>query len=927
MATANAVYNKTNYGFLASVPIQPIQPDPIYTVVYDTSFNFTPPLPSGLSIDGSGNITGNVNKYAINQPYNLNLSTGSGYNKNIPFTFAVSDISYAALKYDFIADVSVNIKPTPANTYLYDSVIQLGPKPLPSGLQFDVCGNITGKPRQPVSPQPYTVTLSTTDQVYSKTLTFPLSVSDISYNQVTYKFLSDVSINRINSTGALYDASLNFSPALPEGLQMDASGNIQGTPLTTVSQPYYLTLSTNSEYKKTVPFAFTVSDVSYTKLTYNFISDISVNILSTRPGGVYDASLNFLNPLPIGLALDASGQIYGKPIKPVAPTNYRLRMTTADEAYSKTLTFPLSVSDISYNQVIYKFLSDVSINRINSTSALYDASLNFSPPLPEGLQMDASGNIQGTPLTTVSQPYYLTLSTNSEYKKTIPFAFTVSDVSYTTLTYNFISDVSVNILSTRPGGVYDASLNFLNPLPRGLALDASGQIYGTPIQPMANYNNTLTISTADEVYSKTLTFPLSVSDISYSTLTYDFFTDVSVNIQPTLKYAIYDSSLNFKTTLPPGLSMDNSGAIYGTPLYIEGDTQYDLVLGNTQYSKTLQFHLAVSDISYTLLDLNQLFLSDVSINPVRSTFFANLETSTFNFEPPLPEGLTFDPTTGDITGTPDVFTPLDNYILTATTPSNYIKQITFAMTITDICYNALPYVYLQNEPYLYLPVEVRGENIAPIIYDLQNFMSILLETALPTALQFDPSYGVITGTPNVASETQNYILAITTKSGYTKEVRINITVYGFNYIPDSYSFQIYDQAIIIPQNIGNYTNFTITPNLPAQLYLDPITGIIKGTVYLLPDVYGTSAYIVRGSAPGLSMVTVPLTIIIIDPNANACKYKCPPSIILPRQIDTGNTRAMRFSSLARIGQGQMRFILNSGTNINRTYQEPARNQF
>jgi hypothetical protein len=36
---------------------------------------------------------------------------------------------------------------------------------------------------------------------------------------------------------------------------------------------------------------------------------------------------------------------------------------------------------------------------------------------------------------------------------------------------------------------------------------------------------------------------------------------------------------------------------------------------------------------------------------------------------------------------------------------------------------------------------------------------------------------------------------------------------------------------------------------------------------------------------------------------------------------------MRFSSLARIGQGQMRFILNSGTNINRTYQEPARNQF
>ena len=1094
MTTANLEYDTTNYALLAAVPIEPIIPNPLYTVLYDTTFDFTPPLPSGLYINGSGNITGNVSNYVVNQPYSLNVSTTSGYNKSIPFTFAVSDISYAALTYDFIADVSVNIKPTPANNYLYDSVLQLGPSRLPTGLTLDVCGNITGEPRNPVARQPYTVTLSTNDQVYSKTLTFPLSVSDISYSKVNYKFLSDVSINPINSTYALYDASLNFQPPLPRGLTMDTSGNINGTPVTPLSQSYYLTLSTKSEYRKTIPFEFTVSDVSYTTLNYNFISDVSVNILSSQPGGVYDASLNFLNPLPRGLAMDASGQIRGTPIQPTAPTNYRLKMTTADQVYSKTLTFPLSVSDISYSKVNYKFLSDVSINPINSTYALYDASLNFSTALPRGLTMDTSGNIKGTPVTPLSQPYYLSLSTGSQYKKTIPFTFSVADISYTTLTYNFISDVSVNIQPNDSGSLYDASLNFLNPLPRGLAMDAFGQIRGTPIQPAApqpyklslstadqvysktltfplsvsdisyskvNYkflsdvsinpiNSTyalydaslnfqqplprgltmdtsgnikgtpvtplsqsyylslstgsqykktipftfsvadisytmltynfisdvsvniqpndsgslydaslnfmnplprglamdafgqirgtpiqpaapqpykLTLSTADQVYSKTLTFPLSVSDISYTTLTYDFFTDVSVNIQPTIKYAIYESSLNFSTTLPDGLRMDNSGVIQGAPLYIERNIPYDLVLSNSQYSKTLPFHLTVSDISYTLLDLNHLFLSDVSINPVRPTLFANLETSTFAFEPPLPEGLEFNTTTGAITGTSDVFTPKDNYTLTATTPSNYKKQITFAITITDISYNALPYVYLRNNPYLYLPIEVRGENIAPIIYDLQNFTSIILENALPNALQFESSNGVITGTPNVATATQNYILTITTKSGYSKKVRINITVNGFNYIPDSYTFQLYDVARIIPQNIGNYTNFTITPSLPGDLYLDPITGIIKGTVYFLPSVEGTSLYYVTGTAPGLLPITVPLTINIIDPNAAACKYKCPPSIILPRQVDTGNTRAMRFSSLARIGQGQMRFILNSGTTLNRTYQEPARNQF
>ncbi len=57
------------------------------------------------------------------------------------------------------------------------------------------------------------------------------------------------------------------------------------------------------------------------------------------------------------------------------------------------------------------------------------------------------------------------------------------------------------------------------------------------------------------------------------------------------------------------------------------------------------------------------------------------------------------------------------------------------------------------------------------------------------------------------------------------------------------------------------------------------------------------------------------------------RYCCSPPVVVPRQIDMLNTQAMRFSTIARIGLGQTRFIANSGNNINRTYQEPARNQF
>jgi hypothetical protein len=57
------------------------------------------------------------------------------------------------------------------------------------------------------------------------------------------------------------------------------------------------------------------------------------------------------------------------------------------------------------------------------------------------------------------------------------------------------------------------------------------------------------------------------------------------------------------------------------------------------------------------------------------------------------------------------------------------------------------------------------------------------------------------------------------------------------------------------------------------------------------------------------------------------KQCCPPPIVVPPEIAIINTQAMRFSSIARRGLGQTRFIANSGNNINRTYQEPARNQF
>ena len=255
--------------------------------------------------------------------------------------------------------------------------------------------------------------------------------------------------------------------------------------------------------------------------------------------------------------------------------------------------------------------------------------------------------------------------------------------------------------------------------------------------------------------------------------------------------------------------------------------------------------------------------------------------------------------------------------------------MTLAFIVTDISYTDLSYNYLENNEFLYTPFELRGFNIAPSVYLQNTFGSLIFTPALPTNLVIDLSYGVITGIPNIAVEANNYILTATTTSGYTKQVNLNIQVEGFSYIINvprpEYTFNLYDTVTIpLELNVGGYSNFIISPPLPGGLELDLITGTISGKVNLFQANEINLFFITGFRNPS---VTVPIIINIINPYATPCAYLCPPPIVVVRQIDTINTRAMRFSTLARVGLGRTRFITNSGTNINGTYQEPPRNKF
>jgi hypothetical protein len=216
--------------------------------------------------------------------------------------------------------------------------------------------------------------------------------------------------------------------------------------------------------------------------------------------------------------------------------------------------------------------------------------------------------------------------------------------------------------------------------------------------------------------------------------------------------------------------------------------------------------------------------------------------------------------------------------------------------------------------------------IVPLTYTQNLFSSLLFTPALPSNLSIDLSNGIIEGTPTIATANPGYQLRATTTSGYFKDIPFNITVEGFNYSQSSSSFNVGDPVnLTIVQNVGagGYSNFTISPDLPSGLSIDPLTGTISGaaTNYAINN---RKIYYITGYRN--PTITIQLILYIID-NTIQCEYKCPPHVVVPRQVDTINTQTMRFSSLMRTGLGQTRYISNSGTNINRTYSEPARNKF
>ncbi|WP_316804689.1 putative Ig domain-containing protein [Pedobacter nototheniae] len=415
------------------------------------------------------------------------------------------------------------------------------------------------------------------------------------------------------------------------------------------------------------------------------------------------------------------------------------------------------------------------INVATGGTPNYTYTLASGSTLPANLSLSPAGLITGTPTVANDYTFSITATDGKGCAVTTPFTLKVTAALILTpgaLANGVTSTVYVTqTIPPATGGTGPYVYSATN-LPPGLTFDpATQQISGTP--------------TLKGIY----TIPVTVTDANGNSVTSNYtlkVTDPLVLPATTLAGGITGSTYNTQvipaatggsepftysaTGLPPGLSFDpTTRAITGTPTQAGNYTVVVTVTDADGKTTNASYPLAVTDP----LALPATTLADGTVGVAYTT--QSIPSATGGVGPytyaatNLPPGLTFNPVTREITGTP---TQAGNYSVAVTVTDSQNKTVTTNYPVKIIGQLSLPSATLANgvvgDVYTTQTLPAVTGGTAPYTY---------LATNLPPGLSFNTVTREITGTPTVGG---NYTISLTATDANNNKVNtdyiISVTV-------------------------------------------------------------------------------------------------------------------------------------------------------
>ncbi|WP_172890760.1 putative Ig domain-containing protein [Actinoplanes derwentensis] len=440
--------------------------------------------------------------------------------------------------------------------------------------------------------------------------------------------------------------------------------------------------------------------------------------------------------------------------------------------------------------------------------------------LPPGLAIDAgTGLISGTPTAAGSYTTKVTATDTAGTAGTVSFSFVTGVIVTYPNSRGSKTGTPITPLSIKAAGGTGTYTWTATGLPAGLAIDAAtGTVSGTPTVDGTSTVKATATDTAGKAGSTSFPWTVGPGATVADPGTVHATTGFAVSKQLTASGGATPYTWS-ATGLPAGLTIKSAtGVISGIAATAVTEQAQVTVTDAAKIPTTITIAVTVA-APVVVTDPGT--RNDVTGTPISVSLAATGGVAPHTWSATgLPAGLTLDPATGVVAGTPAA-AATSTVTVTATDAGQRTHTVSFTWTISGPITVPSPGGQVGPTGVAYTKTLTATGGTAPYRWTA---------TGLPAGLSIDAASGVISGTPTAAG-TQTVKVTVTDTDGITGTV--------------SFSFAT-GVIVTYPNSRGNATGTPITPltikaaggtgtytwtatGLPSGLTIDAATGTISGT--------------------------------------------------------------------------------------------------
>lgn len=733
---------------------------------------------------------------------------------------------------------------------------------LPEGLSFGArSGAISGTPVNEGTYGPFTVTLTDGSGEAATSSPFALEVTPrldlaVTVDKTTVRAWMPISDYIVSAQHFVGDVTWVLeSGTIPDGLMFRDDGRVTGRATAVGTAPGIVLRATDSEGSTATTEPFTLSVIPPDPIEFSETFEWSVSrsfakqLTALNSAGETTFTVSPTTPLPSGVSLSSDGVLSGS-IGTVSSTTHSV---TVEDSQGRTDTGTLAI--IIRPQMTMTLASEHTVARASEASivptvsnGIGDVSFTRSGTLPDGLSLNGvTGEIAGIPTSTgVWSGIRITASDDAGNSADQTIRITVAERNALTLSYDFSNPLTVNSSSGLPAlpqsptnAIGETSFTYTGTLPQGLTLNAtSGAFTGVPTETGVFPGISVTIEDGE---GQTDTFgPFSISVTTGGPLKVSdqdrwARKGAYINTGPiTAMNAIEPLAFSATNNPPAGLTViSTDGSLQGTDAPL-GDhvVRMQVVdgIGRIDTFNIVVHIVGDLDISYPNTPFN-LHSSRVLSPNVENVIGA----PTFVLSGALPDGLSFNQSNGEISGTPTQLGTFGGLTVSVTdegVTGNTATSAPFSITVNPR--HPLQISYPASNPV----IAAQGYSLSPQIENAVGSLNWSYTGVLPIGMTFDAVTGQFGGVADEVGSFPNInVTATDTADGATATATLsfNVASDGLPIRLDTYDVQTkagYPFVAGLPKvsnAIGDY--YFLSPDSSTHgLTFDPATGTVSGTV-------------------------------------------------------------------------------------------------